>query len=447
MKKALVVAFVLVLGLGVLASAAPFSGSWDTSVTFGTFVKGSAITLAWFDSELNLQYTVGGWTFASTSVFWETGFHNQFFTATGTLGAFGFGSYLDFDPATPVFVQWLTGSQVSIAGVTFYGFFDLEDAGSGWLLGGSGSAGDLTITVEAGFNLNTLISYGYDYDSVVGGFADFAYAYDPVHGCSNEITVADDAFDLQTDSYCFCWSNLDIELTFPFACIDEVILAANFNATDGFGYFKISLNDIMLGVPWLTIDDFDLTYTVDAKIVSLDVDVNIDSTCLTPYFELIKGTESFQIQGLNLYALGLSQAVGNVTFSSITVFDVCNYGLTWGGSVLPLGYSAYYCMNDFDELFEIEYTSDACCGGAFSIDIKNWFDMYECVEVEDACCTDEDPAVMTDTIVKTTGDLFGWGMTEVNFSIGMGSNFTLSSAVGIYADGLDYWQFGFGVTF
>jgi len=362
------------------------------------------------------------------------GWANQYFTAAGALGAFSFGSYLDFSPMGPqtgTFNMWLTGAKVSIAGATLYGFFDLTDCGSGWLFGATGTAGDVKMRAEAYFNLAySLIAGSYTFDDVVGGFADFAYAYDPLHGCTAiTTTVAQDAFELQTCSYCFCWSGVDIQLDFPFACIDDVQVNLSFD-TSGFAYVKFGLNDIALGVPWLTIDDFDIKFTTAAKTVTVDLDVNITATCLTPYFIInpstAAGSSGFSITSLELYALGLTQKFNGLTFKSITLLDSVNFGLTWSGSPLPIAYfPVYACGPAYEELFEISYDADACCGGAFSFDVKNWFDIS--------------PAA--------TPSLFGWAMTEVSVSVGVGSNFTISAAGGVSTAGWQYVQGGFGVTF
>jgi hypothetical protein len=440
LKKALVLAIVMVLGLGAVAFAGPFSGSWDTTLSFGI---ADPFAFVGFASNLSLTYSVCGWDFSSVSAFDVTGFVDQYFTAAGSLGAFTFGSYLNFDPSTPAFEMWLSGAKVSIAGVDLYGFFDLEDTGCGWLFGASGSAGDCTMAAEAYFNLtDSLMGYGYDFDYVVGNFADFAYAYDAIHGCtSNTTTVADNAFSLQTDSCCMCWSGIDAKVTFPFACVEKVTFKASFTCDDGFKYFKAELDDIELGVAWLTIDDFDITWALTKKTVTVDLDITIDSVCLTPYFAInpegTYGNSGFSISSLELYALGLSWDFGQgITVNSITLLDCVNYGLTWGGSPVRLDLAGlgYYCVSPYEELFEISYSSDACCGGAFELDIKNWFDI---------ACEDE----------QLADSLLGWGATEVSFSVGLGSNFTLSSSYGIASTNVfftgvsQYWQVGFGVTF
>ena len=92
MKKALVIAIALVMGLGVtLFAAGTLSGTWDLSVALLPAVGA--------DTTLTVEYTIGGWVFASVSDFNDAnGFAKQKFTADGTLGAFTFSSEMVFLP-------------------------------------------------------------------------------------------------------------------------------------------------------------------------------------------------------------------------------------------------------------------------------------------------------------------------------------------------------------
>jgi len=402
LKKALVV-IIMVLGLGAVAFAGPLSGSWFTLLRLDLTTAGD-VDLNLLFSELQVDYTVGGWTFTSVSDFVasstaNTGFADQYFIATGTIGAFSGGSFLNFDPTAPSFEKWLTGGKVSIAGVTLYGFFDLEAGGTGWLFGAEGSAGDLTIRAETYFNLQySLIYAGYTFDDVVGGFADYAYS-----SCDGTI-IADDAFALATQTCSVAWSGFDAELTFPFACISEVVVDISFNCEDGFDYVKFGANDIVLGVDWLTIDDFDIMFTTQTKSVTLDIDIALGGVCVTPYWEVNKNSGGWGITGFELYALALEYTWNGITFKDVTLFDTSGYFLDSSGDIYLMKYKAYYCYVPYDELFEITAESDSCCGGAISFDVKNWFD----VGAEEG----------------VTG-IFGWEETDISVKVGIGSGFTL----------------------
>jgi len=174
MKKALVMTFVLVLGLGLAASAAgALSGTWSVTVSFDP--SATVFTdLVGFSSDLEIDYTIGGWTFTSTSGFSNDGYDAQSFTAGGIVGAFTFSSTMNFLPmaiagttktllydgsiynwdpllwlptnltlsvaalareaadpvpaaAVPEFDDWTVEGSVSIAGVSFEALFFMED--------------------------------------------------------------------------------------------------------------------------------------------------------------------------------------------------------------------------------------------------------------------------------------------------------------------------------
>jgi len=99
MKKALVMTFVLVLGLGFAAFAdGTLSGVWDTDVSlypaasvFGDFIKS-------FTSGIDIEYTIGGFTFGMDSTFKVAGLTGVEFDVDGTLGAFTLSAEIDFAP-------------------------------------------------------------------------------------------------------------------------------------------------------------------------------------------------------------------------------------------------------------------------------------------------------------------------------------------------------------
>jgi len=99
MKKALVMTFVLVLGLGFAAFAdGVLSGEWDTDISlypaasvFSDFIKS-------FTSEVDVDYTIGGFTFGMDSTFGVAGMTGMEFDVDGMLGAFTLSAEIDFSP-------------------------------------------------------------------------------------------------------------------------------------------------------------------------------------------------------------------------------------------------------------------------------------------------------------------------------------------------------------
>jgi hypothetical protein len=87
MKKALVLGLVAALGLGAGAFAQTLGGEWFAEVDF-TFVAGVLTTVDVY-STLDINYTVSGWTFGSSSSIDSTnGWYLQEFNIDGALGAF-----------------------------------------------------------------------------------------------------------------------------------------------------------------------------------------------------------------------------------------------------------------------------------------------------------------------------------------------------------------------
>ena len=174
-KKGLVLAVVLVLGLGTWAFAvAPFSGSWKTTIGIDVSAGSFGDFFTKFNSSLSIDYTIDSWVFGSKSTFGLTGYSAQSFTAAGTIGAFSFSSTMAFAPmlvsewtypnlttvldagnATlvcfetqtcphlstlcalwkkaptayePAFLTWEVTGSVSIAGVTLEGLFFLDQS-------------------------------------------------------------------------------------------------------------------------------------------------------------------------------------------------------------------------------------------------------------------------------------------------------------------------------
>lgn len=376
-----------------------------------------------FLSTLVLQYTIGSFEIASFSVFSEDGFIDQYFIVHGELGAFSLASMLNFVPADPSFEAWVTGAKVSIAGVSFYSWFLLTEDGSGSIFGAEAAAGSVTFLGEVGFNMgnSAYFFWGNAWDYIAGGFMDPEYAYDPYHGC-DLIPVWSDYLTLIDDIYCLCWSNAYFMVSFPFGCVGSVLIDTLFDNVDGWKWVRAHVQDIkLLGLDWLWIDDVRLQWGVDYKSISrVDIDIKLGSGCFTPYFELNPGAgfgnSGWSISSLELYAIKLAYNWNGVSINAITLFDTANYVIDWGGYIgrADLAAYQYYCASPYDELLEISFDGDACCGGAISFDVKNWFD-----------------------IGGANVGLFGWGETSVDVSIGIGSNYIVSTGMNVSVDGFE----------
>lgn len=331
-----------------------------------------------FTSTLIVDYTVGGWVFNSTSKFDDTGWIAQSFAATGTLGAFSLTSDLVFAPATAAFTSWDSTGSVSIAGVKFDGEFYLTGLGSGWTFGASGSAGDLTLAATVYFNMTS------------GGA-------------------------LVANEYCFCFSSVDFDISFPFTCIELVDISLGFS-TSGFDGITFAVTGIEVpGISWIT---FDASLTFDdgvtGKSLTLTPNLNLgDFSCLTLYAELVDEAGQScanvaEISGIKFYGIGLDYTWNGVSFSSQSSFDA-DYNEKITG------------LADYWELFKISSAADACCGGAFDFSVSTYF----------SC---------------TSAMLFDWGESVVKVSMGLGSNYSGWTSLTVGDTGFTQWKIGFKVT-
>jgi len=174
LKKALVVVIVMVLGLGLFASAQTWTGGWDTDISIAPTATEFSNFITSFDSDLDVTYAIGGWTFGMKADFSVGGMDGLDFEADGVIGAFTFDVDMDFEPMyttavttvytglevldsgdaddwantclqtpswkyttktvtttyTPAFDDLTASVDVSIAGVSFNGLFFLESTDS-----------------------------------------------------------------------------------------------------------------------------------------------------------------------------------------------------------------------------------------------------------------------------------------------------------------------------
>lgn len=427
MKKALVLSLAIVFGLGIAAFAGPVSGSWTNVITID---PDASPIISGFSSELTVDYTVGGWTFGSTAIFNLDAFDNLFFTANGVLGAFSFKSVLDFEPETPQFVFWGNAGSISLGGMELYAITSIynfaqvqtPDIGIGWQVGGSGSAGDVTITGNIRFNMpdySYLIwLYGYDWFLSKMAYVSCGSWVKPYGG-----------WKVQTDSCTAGFSGADFYIEFPFSCLD-VMINPSFSCTDGFDAFNIELYNFDLGLSWLSLGEVDITFDVDGKSVFAYIGLNLGETiCVTPYMSLEGSYPT--VSGITLNALLLSYSFNGVTFKAGEIFDntwssvvgstVYTYAFTTTGGLIPTLYSGCVIDVDYDEYFGFVIDGDSCCGGAFSVYMYNWFDTSEV-------------------------SFFGWQETTAGIDVGIGSNTTISFDLSLMSDGVNWFKFDIEFT-
>ena len=409
MKRALVLTL-LVLGLGVFAYAGPLTGSWDTDFCIVVQTDGT-VTFDSLDSILSVEYATCGWTFGTEFDFgMDYGFEDALFYAGGALGAFQFGTLVDFDPTgVGEFTLWNGYVEIAIAGVDLYAIWAVEGAdNAGFMLGGEGTVGDCYVYVEVDFGMVYSL---YDDLGVTSPSAYFPTYFSAYYGY------------FTADGTCTAtWQSLLAYVEFPFTCFD-VWAEVYFNCTDGFDSISFGLMDVDLGISWLLLDDVVITFTPTSKSVSLDIDiVALDTICIQPYFEVMYGSVQGQIDGVALEALVLDYTWNGVTFIAAEIFDITGIEFNKYCDPLPLdttpdsGYTGVA-----NEVIGIEIDGDSCCGGSFDAYVYNYFIFGE----------------------TGTAKIFDWEHTCVGLTYGISSNVILDASIVVDVDGLQTLCFGF----
>ncbi len=416
MKRALVISLICVFGLGVGAAAQSFTGSWNTDVSFTL----GDVTITDMLSSLSVDYTVGGWVFGSNMYVNEIRLIDFNLDIAGQLGAFGFYSFLQFDPTVPEFTSWENVVTVSIAGIELYGLFALQEmvtdlTGAGWAIGAHGVAGDVEIWAEAAFNLGSLVGSYRTYG--VAGLNDWGAGYNYLCAWSSGGNLS-----VQTDTCVATFSTAKIIVEVPLTCLDFIV-KVNFDCTSGFDSIYFELDDIDLGAGWFQLDDLNIKFTATTKSISdLDFTVTFASAvCVTPYFDLIHS--GAEIQGVDLDALLLSYTYNGVTIKAGEYFaSVRNYykGFTASGSL-----SAYTSciVTGADEFIGIWYDGDSCCGGLTSASLVTFFDIGD------------------------TDGIFDILLILANVEVGIGSGFSIRAGMEIGPQAIGDLSAGFTFSF
>jgi hypothetical protein len=384
LKKALVLAIVMVLGLGIGAFAAgPLSGDWSATVSLDLDETTLAKFIS-FSSSLGVDYTVCGWTFESSSGFSNDGYDSQSFAADGILGAFTFSTTMNFLPMAvlektttetysgnciytaasspyrlipdPVqlppcsittkteptdtaaaFDDWTVEGKVSIAGIDIAGLFFMENwAGTTtkvtkpvFVFSGSTvvQSGSYTATTPA----STVTGAGWRF-KLGGSFGDCSltsYTYfnltEGFSRTSSAMSFArDGAFEIVFPDQVVRFSEEYIVLEgLSLGCL-EMDAALRITCADGFDYFSLWFKNIYLMCCGIS-TDFVIDFHVADKLVELFPTIETDWTCIEPTIELDLSADKTQIQGIKLTALSAEIVLNGVTFSSTTLFDPASY--------------------------------------------------------------------------------------------------------------------------
>ena len=366
MTRSILLAFTIIVILGGVATAASLSGSWTTSAAIAL----QTFSFSSFSSTLTVDYNVGGWTFRSLTQIGLTGWTSQVFSATGVIGGLSMTTHLAFDPTHAAFSYWNTASSLTLAGVAFTATSNLTSTGIGWTFRASGSIDGVDLSSKAYFN------------ETASGV-------------------------VQTGSYGFCFSQVDINAKFPFGCINPVSLTLSFSATDGFNGLTIDMNNITWDqFPAVTFDvTVEFSLQTEGKTLTITPKLNLKPGCITLYGELVTTSTPLVITGLNIYGISFTYSWDQGSIASYSSFaSDKNATIT--------GKSAYW------EKFTLKTTTDSCCGGGITTEASTYFQ-------------------------TGSSALFDWGETDISLAIGIGSNLTLKTGMAFTAaTGFEEWDVG-----
>jgi hypothetical protein len=472
-----------------MGSAQEFKGEWDS------IIKINGVSLAPlsidFYSYLDTQYVVSGFTLEAATIITEAGLANLWFEAYGTLGAFSMWSLVGFDPMTPKFVNFENAVEVSIAGVNIYGLFgilpvaddpltigvDESGIGSGFALGGIGTAGDIRVGVEFTSNLYPNLWFVMLY-GLNGAVSDWTYTM-----CASDIWnpswIVGALAAIQTECISM-FSYLTVVVEFPICCADVYVMGEF--SCEGFDFMSFLVKNLDIGIPWLNIYELGITYTVDAKAIDFTFKVVTgDVVCFKPYWTIVTEDGGITLDGIKLNALTLSCDVGGceIFWGHIFDFDQVRYtGWMWptnpsltgpyvddyrfeavgGGLTRFVGYGCAFSVlvtkdvwTDADddlifedtevvhgtaksvaypnEVFGFQCDQDSCCGGLFSFSVNNFFSTNPAVLGVTTASAHLTQTLLSDAAIG----IFGWMGSYVELTAGIGSNLSVIGGLKVTA--------------
>jgi len=388
MKKALVMTFVLVLGLGFAAFAdGTLSGVWDTDISlypaasvFGDFIKS-------FTSEVDVDFTIGGWVFGMESTFGLLGLTGMDFEADGTLGAFAFDLDIDFDPMvltsikteyenlqtasacttltgikwnsktvtkayTAAFDDMTADVSVSIAGVNLGTVLVLEGMGNEYpetvhtlYMTQTPNYNTFTssdVTQSGSYTATDPTAYGAGWKlSASGSFGGATLTARAYFNLSETSTYAENSgyalvyladYFTKSGTYSIVCPDCVIRFSGAELLLEDVSFACTtFKALVvfdccGFSSAKFLLEDVGFGCCWDVGIDLLIGFDVDSKSISLEPDITLANACFTIDAVIAADVtkDDFELQGIDIRKISLEYSWNGITFKSATSFDIAN---------------------------------------------------------------------------------------------------------------------------
>src|SRR6056297_1672319 len=173
-RKSLAITLVLVLAAGFGAFAVeeerPLYGEWENTLTLDPM--GDPIVDG-FDSVLDVTYVSGEITYTSVSEFDLSGYADQTFGVSTSMGLLTLDSTANFDPSAPGLDYWKNSASLTLGGVNIGTLFLLQNAGTsqdpsfgaGMMLSLSGETpGGVSVAVDNyfGMDANADMDSGYE---------------------------------------------------------------------------------------------------------------------------------------------------------------------------------------------------------------------------------------------------------------------------------------------
>jgi hypothetical protein len=378
MKKALVIALMFVLGLGIAAFAGPVTGTWDMSISIDPGATIAGDLFIDLSTSLAVDYTIAGWVFGASSTFDTIGWSAQSFTASGVLGAFAFDATMNFLPRTitsqvyaytvPVSIGlyywndcWLDNADaltigygadfddltatasVSIAGVSLEGLFFLEGyagniAANGYAFYNTGTiAAASTTWVQTAGDTNHVLGFtaatyktlgsGWRFKASgsAGGINITSYTY---FNLSEGFTTDSCKQSLvKKGTYTIASADCDVTFTeqyiyidgFTFGCAENIAIGLDITCT-GFQWIAFEVDDLDLGLCCSGITaDFQIKFGTLTKVASLCFAFEVKETSCFE-FSVSLDYSGYSITGFTIDSVSLEHTWNGITFSSETLF-------------------------------------------------------------------------------------------------------------------------------
>ena len=409
MTGRIIAATMLTVGLAGLASIAcgPFDFTLETTVSLDldrTIPDG-------LQSIFEVDYTTSMFKGITRSEFQEFGFLWQEFGAVGRLGVLDLRVDVLFGPSTADYLYTQLIAEMGIGGLQFgLHYAQLSDAvldgwADGFALRTACSIGSLDLVSITEFGAR-IAADDFDGITVVHTASGFSRSYltDPV--------VPGQGFTGQKATI----SGLS------FGRVDEIETTLYLDS-GGFQLLSFKLEGIESGMPWLGYD-VEVTFEVEDKSATITPEFIIgEGLCLASVLDITPVTAAFSLDALVLGGCDLAYSRNGATLRDVIVLNPKRYVITTpeDGSVLELLEDAiedgHEYNADYWQLLSLEIDRETSCGLSGLL-VSSYFK-------------------------RGSREIFGWGMSYLEGSMGIGSGMTLSLSLTLDSEGFDDLDVGF----